>query len=104
MLHGVVGSAAAMIVATSTAIRKPNAAATAASGCVRRHNSVKARTTPTVTVTGGHATSSRRIPSRTDHGTRTPRSAQSRHTRTGGCEGRGSAHSARRAFLTMITV
>ena len=93
----------AKIFATSKAISVPKPTATAAKGWTRRHNNVSATTTLTVSTSGRHARSWRSSVSSTDHATSTATSAQSRHTRTGGCAGRGSAHSARRTFPTMTT-
>jgi hypothetical protein len=53
--------------------------------------------------TGRHANSSRSSASRTDHVESSPRRTQSRHTSTGGCSGRGSAHNARTTFPNMVT-
>ena len=82
-------------------MRAPNATATAASGCVRRHSSGNTSATASTSATGRQTTSSRKMPSRTAVGTSTATSTQSRHTRAGGCGARGSAQSERTALLTM---
>jgi hypothetical protein len=76
----------------------PKAPATTGNGLVRRHSSRTIAATVITSATGRHVTSSRKMLSRTAAGTRTPTSAQSRHTRRGGSGTRGSAQSERMAF------
>jgi hypothetical protein len=91
----------ATIRATSKTISVPNATATAASGWVRRHSTQRATTMLTARAVSSQVRSGRSAASMSDAATATPSSAQSRHTRTGGCAGRGSLKSARRLFVTI---
>ena len=84
----------------STTAVTPKAVATTASGWVRRHSSSGASPTASTTDSPGSGRSSRRTPSSTPETVTTASSAQSRHTRAGGAEGRGSSSRDRSGLLT----
>ena len=90
-----------MIRAASKRINVQKATATAPSGWVRRHSTEHATTMLTTSAGTSQVRSGRSATSTSDDVTATPNNTQSRHTRTGGCAGRGSLRNARRLFVTI---